>query len=430
MTDEHPSPSAATADVASGRIATPTTPPERSGREVARAIALAAGGAGCFMLVHTATFPTLPIYLSLRGASDADIALIIGMIGIVSIAFRPLTGWLIDAWGRRQMMATALLSVAGVAAGYGFAAQLFQLGLFRAVQGMNVGVMNAAVTTYVSDIAPGRRRAEFLGYLNAVQTTATSIGPTLGFAILLWSAPNPMSSLAFWWPDLAAFGGYNFAALFLFLLLTAAVGALLTLLAPAPPRHGGWQPLRWHRLVYRKALAPMLLMVGLTVPFASVLTYLPFSAPSKGLSNVGLYFTCQALGALAAGLTLGRLADRLGRRPVVTAGMIGASAGMGLLAVAPNAAVLLLAGVLSGFSQAGARNGIAAWTADQAPAHERGAALSTSSMGFDIGVSAGSFVLAAIVPAFGITAGWYAAASVPLVGALVAGAVLEDRRPR
>lgn len=408
-----------------------TTPgaPERNGREVALAIALAAAGAACFMLVHTATFPTLPIYLSLRGASEADIALIIGMIGVISIAFRPLTGWLIDAWGRRQMMVTALLSFTGVAAGYGLTTQLLQLGLFRAVQGTNVGVMNAAVTTYVSDMAPPRRRAEFLGYLNAAQTTATSLGPTLGFAILTWDAPNPLSSAAFWWPGLASLDGYNFAALFFFMMLVTIFGALLTLLAPPPPRGGGPRRLRWHHLFYRRALAPMLLMVALTVPFASVITYLPFYAPGKGLSNVGLYFTCQALGALAAGLTLGRAADRFGRRPVVTLGMVGAGAAMVLLASAPNAAGIVAAAIVSGFCQGGARNGIAAWTADHAPPEERGAALSTSSMGFDVGVSAGSFVLAVIVPTFGIPAGWYASAAVPLVGAVGAGLLLSDRRP-
>jgi MFS family permease len=416
------------AETAPLNVAMASAPPEPSGQKVARAIALAASGAGCFMLVHTATFPTLPIYLALRGASEADIALIIGMIGVISIAFRPLTGWLIDAWGRRQMMASALISFSGVAAGYGFATQLTLLGVFRAVQGTNVGVMNAAVNTYVSDVAPPRRRAEFLGYLNAVQTTATSIGPTLGFAILSWSGPNPLSSAAFWWPDLANLGGYNFAALFLFMALVTTLGAALTLLAPDPPRSGGRRRLSWHHLFYRRALVPMLLMVGLTVPFASVITYLPFYAPGKGLSNVGLYFTCQALGALAAGLTLGRVADRLGRRPVVTVAMVGAGAAMLLLAAAPNAGLILAAGALAGFSQGGARNGIAAWTADHAPPHERGAALSTSSMGFDVGVSAGSFALAALVPALGINAGWYASAIAPLVGSLCAGVFLRDRR--
>jgi MFS family permease len=393
-----------------------------------RAVALAAAGAGCFALVHTSTFPTLPIYLSLRGASEADVALIIGMIGIVSIVFRPFTGWLIDAWGRREMMATALLSFSGVAAGYGFATHLLPLGFCRAIQGMNVGVMNAAVNTYVSDVAPARRRAEFLGYLNAVQTTATSIGPTLGFALLSWSAPNPLSTAAIWWPALASFGGYNFAALFVFMMVVTAIGAILTLLAPSPPRPSGRRRLSWRHLFYPKALVPMLLMVGLTVPFASVITYLPFYAPGKGLGNVGLYFTCQALGALTAGLTLGRVADRVGRRPVVTVGMLGAGAAMLLLAAAPNAALLLAAGALAGFSQGGARNGIAAWTADHAPPHERGAALSTSSMGFDVGVSAGSFVLAAVVPTLGISAGWYVAAIVPIAGSLCAGLFLKDRR--
>lgn len=389
-------------------------------------IALAAG---CFTLVHTASFPTLPIFLSLRGASEADIALIIGMIGVISIGFRPLVGWLIDAWGRRQMITSALMGLTTVAASYGFVSNLVPLGLLRAAQGMGVGVMNAAVNTYVSDRAPTRRRAEFLGYLNAVQTTANSLGPTLGFAILTWQAPNPLSTVAFWWPDLASFGGYNFAALFFFMTVVGLVGAGLTLFAPEPKRQGPRRGLSWHHLVYPKAIVPMLLMVGLTVPFAGVITYLPFYAPDRGLTNVGLYFTCQALGALVAGLTLGRLADRLGRRVVVTFGMFGTGLAMIGLASAQNAVLILGAAALSGFSQGGARNGIAAWTADQAPPEERGAALSTSSMGFDIGVSTGSFVLAGIVPSFGIDTGFYVAAAVPLAGTLFAYFFLRDQRP-
>ena len=391
-----------------------------------RALAQVAVAAGCFMLIHTATFPTLPLYLSLRGASEADIALIIGMIGVVSIASRPLTGWLTDWWGRRQMIVSAVVTLGGVAVGYGFSASLLPLGLLRAVQGAGVGVMNAAVNTYVADLAPVRRRAEFLGYLNAVQTTATAIGPTLGFAVLSWSAPNPLSSLARWWPDLATFGGYNFAAFFLFLALVALTGATFALLAPEPRRGAFRQPLSRHHLFYWRALVPMVLMIAVTVPFASVITYLPFYAPGRGLENVGLYFTIQALGSLAAGLTLGRVADRFGRRPVVCLGMAGLTLAMVLLAVATNAFVLLASAVLAGYSVGGARNGMAAWTADLAPPHERGAALTTTSMGFDIGVSVGSFALAAVVPQFGIAAGFLLAAAVPLAGVALSILLLTD----
>ncbi|GIW09211.1 MAG: hypothetical protein KatS3mg061_0268 [Dehalococcoidia bacterium] len=141
---------------------------------------------------------------------------------------------------------------------------------------------------------------------------------------------------------------------------------------------------------------------------------------------MGLYFTLQALGSLAAGLTLGRVADRFGRRPVVSLGMAGLTLAMVLLAVATNAFVLLVSAVLAGYSVSGARNGMAAWTADRAPPHERGAALTTTSMGFDIGVSVGSFALAAVVPQFGIAAGFLLAAAVPLVGAVVSVLFLTD----
>ena len=47
-------------------------------------------------------------------------------------------------------------------------------------------------------------------------------------------------------------------------------------------------------------------------------------------------------------------------------------------------------------------------------------------MGFDFGVSIGSFALAAIVPVFGVPAGFLTAAGVVLAGSLVAFFLLPD----
>jgi predicted MFS family arabinose efflux permease len=103
---------------------------------------------------------------------------------------------------------------------------------------------------------------------------------------------------------------------------------------------------------------------------------------------------------------------------------------MTLLATAGTAAAILTAAVISGFSQGAARNGVSAWTADKSPPNERGAALSTSSMGFDFGVSIGSFVLAALVPVFGVSAGFLTSAAVVFAGSAVAYFLLRDVRHR
>lgn len=393
-----------------------------------RAILIVAGGAGCFMLAHQATFPTLPVLMSLRGASESDIAIVIGAIGILAIGFRPIVGFLIDNWGRRRTQTLGLITLAGVALGYAYSTALFHFGLFRSIQSTAVGGTNTTVSTYVSDVAPSARRAEFLGYLNAIQTTATALGPTLGFALLglpaMTNVPLPGP-----WTELGALGGFNFAALFAFMIGVTLLGALLTLFAPESNQQGG-RRFTWKHLFYRGALVPMLVMVMLITPFAGVITYMPFYATDKGLENAGLYFTFQAIGILIAGLTLGRLTDSVGRRTVVTLCMIAMCVAMIILSAALGPWMVLGAGLLGGVAQGGARNGIAAWTADVAPQNERGAALSTTNMGFDVGVTVGAFMLAAIVPQTGIGGGFFISAFAPLLGALIAAVFLRDRMPR
>ncbi|MCS7003619.1 MAG: hypothetical protein NZ518_12280, partial [Dehalococcoidia bacterium] len=85
---------------------TPSTP--RGGPLLNRAIVAVGVGAACFATAHTAMFATLPVYVAERGGTESDIALIVGSIGLVSVLTRPLTGWLIDAWGRRAMLLSGI----------------------------------------------------------------------------------------------------------------------------------------------------------------------------------------------------------------------------------------------------------------------------------------------------------------------------------
>lgn len=395
---------------------------ETTSSTVVRGVILVSLAVAAFMLVHSMTLPTLPILLKFRGASEGDIALIVGMIGVVSILTRPLSGWLIDTWGRRQMLAASLVTICVVALGYGGIALLPLVGLLRALQGTAVGVMSTASSTYVSDVAPVRRRAELLGYVNASQTIANSLGPTLGFALLAIAAPAWLATVTFFWPDLwnPALADYNFTLMLLAMVVLSLGGAFLTMFAPEPSRFSSAKRGGLDAFISRRAAVPFLLMTAISLPYAGVLAYMPFFAEERQLGNVGLYFTLQALGAFAAGVTTGRIADVAGRRPVILFGLFLGSVAMFMLAAAVNPLILLASAVISGFAQGAARNSLAAYTADRAPASERGAALSTYSSGFDVGVSLGAALLGFIVPQFGYTAGFTVSAVVVLAGAVFA----------
>src|SRR5262249_4728118 len=145
------------------------------------------------------------------------------------------------------------------------------------------------------------------------------------------------------------------------------------------------------------------------------------------LENVGLFFTVQSFGLLTAGLTMGRIADRVGRKPVVVAMMLVAGTSMIVLGFAASGALILASAYFSGLGQGGARNTLSALTADAFPPSERGSALSTVSMGFDLGVSFGAPLLGVVVAMSGFAQGFIVAGFASLIGTVVAIIRLHDQ---
>src|SRR5688572_31120548 len=85
-----------------------------------------------------------------------------------------------------------------------------------------------------------------------------------------------------------------------------------------------------------------------------ILPLLPFYAQELHASpfEIGLLFSSYSLAQLLFAPLLGRLSDRVGRRPVLLASIAGGAASYLLFALAPTYGVLLLARTLSGLAAA------------------------------------------------------------------------------
>jgi MFS family permease len=88
------------------------------------------------------------------------------------------------------------------------------------------------------------------------------------------------------------------------------------------------------------------LPMGMVIPFAQ-----PFAHSQKGASELvlGLMITAFALTPLILGLPIGRIADRIGRKPVLYVAISLSWLSSVALILAPNPAILILSGVLLGF---------------------------------------------------------------------------------
>jgi len=80
---------------------------------------------------------------------------------------------------------------------------------------------------------------------------------------------------------------------------------------------------------------------------------------------------------------------------------------------------LMLSAVFLGIGFGAGQPATMALTVDLASSDDRGMAVSTYFLGFDTGISLGSFVLGAVTTAFGFTVTWITSAACVLLGLLV-----------
>ncbi len=143
--------------------------------------------------------------------------------------------------------------------------------------------------------------------------------------------------------------------------------------------------------------------------FGIITPFFPFFAKQLGASSfqLGLMVTLFSLAQVIAAPFWGRLSDRLGRKPILVAGLVGYALSYYLLIISPNIPVLMLARVVGGLLSASAFPSAQAYLVDLTSAEKRGYGMANmaaaSNLGFLLGPAMGSlFSIFGIKAAFAI----------------------------
>ena len=97
---------------------------------------------------------TLPVYVIALGGSRAEAGFVTAAAAVTALLFRPLSGYLSDAWQRRRVVLLGCVSYIAASVVYLLSGGVAGLALGRAFHGFALSNYTTAANTYVADLAP------------------------------------------------------------------------------------------------------------------------------------------------------------------------------------------------------------------------------------------------------------------------------------
>jgi DHA1 family multidrug resistance protein-like MFS transporter len=359
------------------------------------------------------TLPFLPYYVQELGITGVDqiafwAALVSTAQGTTMALVAPVWGLLADRYGRKIMVVRAMFGGAAVIGAMGFAQNVYQLLVLRAIQGTLTGTVPAAMTLVASSTPP-QRRGFAIGVLQMAIYLGSSVGPLLGGLI----ADSMGYRATFWTTGVLLFtAGVLVSALVReqFSPPEAPSSADEGADERADERAARSKPRLWDGLLLVLRTRALLSIFGvrmlMNMAFGVIAPILPLflqTIAAPGVKIASLAGTISGLASAAsagAAIAMGRLSDRAGPRRVLLA--CGALAGVlfGLQAWATTPAQLLLLRVLGGVATGGILASVSSLLAALVPKQRFGAVY-----GVDTSMMAAANAIAPMLGA-ALTASW------------------------
>lgn len=281
--------------------------------------------------------PVLPQFATTFGVGNTEAAVIVAIFALMRLVFAPAGGALIARWGERPTYVAGLLIVAASTAACAFAQGYWQLLLFRGLGGIGSVMFTVASMALVIRLAPAESRGRVSGAYASAFLVGNVCGPIVGGLLAGFGLRVPFLAYA--------------AAL----VIAAAV--VQTQLSHGRKETGLGQARNPDmRLAdalrvgaYRSSLVSSFANGWATfgVRMATVPLF-AVAALGSGPEAAGLALAVFAAGNAAALTFSGRLADSLGRKPMMVAGLLVTGAATAAIGFTHELGWFLLASALAG----------------------------------------------------------------------------------
>ena len=324
------------------------------------------------LLVFTAFYlllPTLPLFLSRTlEAGPAYTGIILAAFTLAAVSIRPVTGYMIDRYGRKWIYLAGLVFFTLSFSGYMIAYSLAVMVLLRLIHGLFWGITTTAGSTIVVDLLPPHRRGEGLGYFGLAGTIPMAIGPMLGLYMAADNDFNPVF--------IAAVGISLLGALF-------ALGIRYPKLALHTTRFTV-------KNLFEISSLPVALVLFINmITYGGVVSFISMYVKETGTGDAGIFFLVYAIGITLARLFSGKIFDREGPLRISIVAFLMISLGFLLLSVLISPAGLFSAAFIMGLGGGVLFPACQAMVNNMVEPGRRGAANSTLFTVLDLGIGVG-----------------------------------------
>lgn len=338
--------------------------------------------ANLFATTSFAAFFSLPLYITARGGTKADIGIIMGAFALASVLSRPWVAGMVDRVGRKRSYTVGSAVMTAAPLGYLLLPSAITISgiypailLIRVGHGIGLAICYTAAFTYVADIIPKHRLNEGIGIFGISGLTGLGIGPALAEPVI---------------------GSLGFGGFFVVTALLAGIAFLCHLplresFRLDPQALPG--PSFFQVLGRRKTLIVSLLSLLFGLGISASGNFVFAFAEEKRLALASLYYLAYSAAAILSRLTGGRIADRIGEMLVIPPAFFLTGIGFISLLLPPTHAILLLAGLLSGVGHGFLFPCLNTLAVRDQPASERGKITGIFTGSIDLGILLGSILM-------------------------------------
>jgi len=329
-----------------------------------------------FASVFFALVPTLPIYLSRLGSTNAAIGMIIGGFSISALVIRPFIGRALLKISEKKIMVIGAIIFSLSSMAYLLGKPFWPLMSVRIAQGVGWAFFVTASLTLVMRITPEANRGQSVSYFFLAFNIAFALAPSFGIFLMNLT---------------------NFPGLFFVCTGLSLCSLFLTIQLRKSPAH----PLENSSManqpfLSREALPPAILAFMGNIIWGAVTAFFPLYALSQGVTNPGFFFAVYASVLILCRLLGGRILDVYRREKLIFPCLFLIIIAMTILAFSTTSAMFLLVAVIWGLGNSFFFPSIVAYAIDLARS-SYGPAIGTYLALSDLGTSIGSVIMGIVL---------------------------------